>query len=217
MLAIAGSSVATYALSYYNRINVGMEIKVGVSERSIYDYFDIIYMKPYCRINAYLIGLLTGYAIHLFMKQKYTIRRSYAICGWAVAAALLLSPLYGSYHATFNDYTSALYNALSRTSWSVGLCLVLYLSIVSSGIVDKFLSWSFWVPLSRLTFSAYLIHPILINLYYRSLQRGIMFSHRDILLYFSGSLVWVYLTSILFFLFIECPLVRLEKVIRRAS
>lgn len=174
-------------------------------------------MKPYCRINAYLIGMLAGYAVHHYLLKKYPLRRHYSIACWALVASLLLSPLYASYHATFTNYSAALYNSLSRTSWSVGLAVMIYLSVSSSGVIGKFLSWSFFVPLSRLTYAAYLIHPILINLYYRSLQRGIMFSHFEMFVYFSGAIVWVYLVSILLFLFIECPLVRLEKALRKRS
>ena len=30
-----------------------------------------------------------------------------------------------------------------------------------TGLVNRFLSWTVWIPLGRLTFGAYLLHPIL--------------------------------------------------------
>lgn len=38
------------------------------------------------------------------------------------------------------------------------------------GLVNKFLSASYWIPLSRLTYSAYLLHPIVMNVYFGSFQ-----------------------------------------------
>ena len=130
---------------------------------SVMNYFDFLYMKPYCRIQAYVIGLITGYCVHLYMRQKYTLSKYWVLVGWSLAACFLLGPLYGSYHVKSTNLSAAIYNSLSRISWSIGLSLIIYLSIVDGGLVDKLLSWSLWVPLSRLTFAAYLIHPVLIS------------------------------------------------------
>ena len=42
-----------------------------------------------------------------------------------------------------------------------------------SGLVNSFLSQKFWAPLARLTFGAYLIHPILI--FIALMTRPVMF------------------------------------------
>ena len=173
-----------------------------------------LYTKPYCRIQAYVIGLITGYYVHMYMRQNYILSKHWIFVGWSLVAWFLLGPLYGSYHVQFSNLLAATYNSLSRISWSIGLGLVIYLSIIDGGLVNKILSWSLWVPLSRLTFAAYLIHPMLIIVYYHSLQKPMTASHREIMLNVSGMLVWVYLTSILLYVFIECPLVRLEKLVR---
>ena len=36
---------------------------------------------------------------------------------------------------------------------------------MSSGFVNRFLSWNFFIPLSRLTYTLYLIHPLIIYAY----------------------------------------------------
>ncbi|KAI1290318.1 Nose resistant to fluoxetine protein 6 [Halotydeus destructor] len=214
---IAGSSVATFLLSYYNNITIGFRFETTVTQQKIMDYFDVIYMKPYCRIGAYLVGIIVGYLISEYSHKKYTIRRSRITAGYIAATALILLPLYGSYHVEFTQVTSALYNSLSRVSWATGLALFLYLAVTTNGWVDQFLSLPLWIPLSRLTFIAYLIHPILINLFYRSSQKGIMFSHLDMMTYFAGGLTWVYVTAFLMFLLVESPLVSLERSLCRAK
>ena len=47
---------------------------------------------------------------------------------------------------------------------------------VVSGLVDTILSWKAFIPLSRLTYSAYLVHPIVIYVYYGSLERPFHYS-----------------------------------------
>ena len=45
-----------------------------------------------------------------------------------------------------------------------------------AGFLTKFLSWKLWIPLSRLTYSAYLVHPILIHGYYQAYQTAMHFT-----------------------------------------
>ena len=45
-----------------------------------------------------------------------------------------------------------------------------FLLSYSVGLINKILSWGAFVPLSRLTFGAYLVHPLILEIYYNSLQ-----------------------------------------------
>ena len=48
--------------------------------------------------------------------------------------------------------------------WSLGLGYIIYACCNSQGfIVDWFLSLKIWMPLSRITFSAYLLHELVIR------------------------------------------------------
>ena len=46
------------------------------------------------------------------------------------------------------------------------------------GVINKYLSWSFWVPLSHLTFMAYLFHPLVYVLMYRTMRFQYISVHR---------------------------------------
>lgn len=39
------------------------------------------------------------------------------------------------------------------------------ITFLVTGPVNTFLGWKFFVPLSRITFAAYLIHPIMLQIY----------------------------------------------------
>lgn len=46
-----------------------------------------------------------------------------------------------------------------RLVWSIGMCLIIYVCYSGfGGFVNRILSWKYWQPLSRLTYSWYLLH-----------------------------------------------------------
>lgn len=70
-----------------------------------------------------------------------------------------------------------LYDALSRVAWSIALCYIIFACIHNyGGPVNWFLSHPLWQPLSRLTFSIYLLHKVIINLSIAAMKRPIYFS-----------------------------------------
>lgn len=72
--------------------------------------------------------------------------------------------MYGGiiFYDPFHDYNaleSATYGALHRTIWALGSFGIMYsISFGTSNFLYKCLSWSPWIPLSKLVFGAYLWH-----------------------------------------------------------
>lgn len=59
----------------------------------------------------------------------------------------------------YNALESATYGAISRAAWSIGTVGVLF--VVTYGTltpINRVLAWKTWVPLSKLTYGAFLIH-----------------------------------------------------------
>ncbi|GBM27824.1 hypothetical protein AVEN_172714-1, partial [Araneus ventricosus] len=81
-------------------------------------------------------------------------------------------------------------------------------------VVNSLLSWKVWIPLSRLTYCAYLVHPIIQNGYYLSVRRLIEFSHISVILFYLGFLIISYTAALATTLLFESPVIRLEKYIR---
>ena len=53
------------------------------------------------------------------------------------------------------------------------ICFVSYVT----GVVDNILSWKGWFPLSRLTYCAYLLHPVVLMVYIGTLKEVIHIDH----------------------------------------
>ncbi|XP_014788954.2 nose resistant to fluoxetine protein 6 [Octopus bimaculoides] len=136
------------------------------------DDFDQIYIKPYTRIGPYLIGMLYGY--HLYTDKTKKLLNGYISCVlWSMATISAVAVLYGVYNiqngAVVSQAVSVFYITVHRTVW--GLCLgwVIYACYTGyGGFVNTILSWKALIPLSRLTYTAYLIHPIVLFFYFLS-------------------------------------------------
>jgi len=142
------------------------------------DFVVEVYTKPYCRIQSYLIGILTGYANDMLKVRDSPKKR---INIWVdgiltvVASAVCWVCVFGEqgqYSETPSPWTLAenvLYNSLSKIAFSVGLGVLCLLCISGNArFINWFLTWWIWNPLARLTFGAYLVHPILMDLFYTS-------------------------------------------------
>ena len=60
---------------------------------------------------------------------------------------------------SWTPFASVIYNCFHKTGWSLALAWIVFSCHKGyGGIVNSFLSWEAWIPLSKLTYGAYLIH-----------------------------------------------------------
>jgi len=73
--------------------------------------------------------------------------------------------------SSFDATGHAMYLTLAPFSLSIGLSVVVVVCLLADkyekGPVGRVLEWPGWESLSRLTLGAYLVHPMLISIYYR--------------------------------------------------
>ncbi|XP_042896783.1 nose resistant to fluoxetine protein 6 [Parasteatoda tepidariorum] len=218
--ALFGSWAASFIITYdYNLFSGFGDIATSIIQPDFMDrwtvYFEKLYIKPYSRIGPYLVGIALGY---ILFKRKITPTRDSKIIlfvGWVVATSVGLTCVYSLYHNTTALVATSFYNALSRTAFGLCLSWVIYVCLTQQAVVvDKILSFKLFVPLSRLTYSAYLIHPMLIIGYFGSMRTTLDFSHQTMVILFLGLLTVTYAFSLIVSLLFESPIIRLEKLIR---
>ena len=159
-------------------------------------YNDKLYFRPWARITPYLIGLLLGLMYFEFKQQeKYPefkgrasvkifyllsrfqwLRLATFFLGFALTFVTVFT-IHDVYaHDPFNTLGKGyhwslsarlFWNMFSRGLFILGLALVLMPTFTGKlrGL-SMFLGSNFWSPLSRLTFSLYLIHPLTFTWYY---------------------------------------------------
>ncbi|XP_071119326.1 nose resistant to fluoxetine protein 6-like [Haliotis cracherodii] len=181
------------------------------------DFMLKYYMKPYTRIGPYIVGLWVGYLLYK-TDCKYKMSKTVTLLGWAIATAVALAVLYGLYddanghHLTVD--AAAFYNAVHRTAWGACVAWVVFACATGNGgFVNTLLSWRAIIPLSRLTYTGYLVHPIVMYVYYFGREQLYVFSTVDVIWTFFGNLVAAYIIAYVTSLAFEAPMMGLEKIL----
>ncbi|CAK8686761.1 unnamed protein product [Clavelina lepadiformis] len=192
---------------------------VGADPPQYSPYMSDIYTKPWCRIGAYIVGMITGFILH-YNNNKVKMPKLAVVLGWLLAAGTCSSIIYCLYPSfitghVLDNNTAAFYNAMSRPMWAVGLAWVTVACVSGyGGPVNKFLSWRGFIPLSRLTYCAYLIHPLVIWWLVVSRETLLHYSISTIISIFLTTLVLANLLAYFIAMLIEFPVVELMKILQ---
>lgn len=194
-------------------------------------YVDMLYTKPHARAGPYLIGLMAGVILSdNSLSHLRRIRSTTKFSLYIVAATLFGLTIFGPYHAVFTDVGAAFFNSMARLAWGLMVSLLIFLTIEEEveesetplltakesflNPIGSILSWSPFTPMSRLVYSAYLIHPIVINYFYRSLQQPINYTVSGMIIFYAGAVACVFISSIPFYLLFELPVLNIQRVIK---
>ena len=185
---------------------------------------DDIYVKPYCRAAPYIVGILLGFL--LFKKVRININWAvngliYAVM-WVVAAGCCFSTVYGLYDS-FHGHELSLaenvsYIMFSRFVWAVGLGLIVFACHNGYGwVVNDFLSMKIWIPLSRLTYTAYLVHPIVLSVMINTTRGSVAYMDYLIAIYAVAMVVISFAAAGVVAIFVEFPLSNLEMAVFKVA
>ncbi|XP_076810331.1 nose resistant to fluoxetine protein 6-like [Clavelina lepadiformis] len=177
-----------------------------------------IYFLPWARLHVYMIGMLTGYVLFA-TKGKLTIPKWLVVLGWLASAGSCFAIIFGLYPQTSTDTDldtglAIIYNAFERPVY--GLCLSWMIIACTSGYggpVTKFLNWKIFNPLSRLTFSFYLVHCLVLIVYLVNRNNMIHCQTIDFIFTYIGSFFISLALAFLLCLTIEWPTMELAKVL----
>ena len=191
------------------------------------DYMDKLYFKPWARVAPYAIGLVFGWIYFKLNNNGKQLRlnKCSVALGWLLAIGLAFTITMVTYDDNKDSSTifttgewpmeaRLVHETLSRPLWALLLgWVVVACSSGYGGVVDSLLSWEGFLPLSRLTYSAFLCHWLVVQFEAAGQVWSALFS-LDLLVYkFFGFYVVSYSVAFLLAVFVEAPLVNLEKVL----
>ncbi|KAK8751338.1 hypothetical protein OTU49_014264 [Cherax quadricarinatus] len=174
---------------------------------------------PWCRAGPWLVGIWLGYLIYNQGSKKATLEKWQVVAGWTAAVITGFLVVFGiwSYNTVppmveYDVVTQVVYGGLHRYAWACAVAWVIYASHNGyGGLVNEFLSHPVWQPLSRLTFTLYLVALTLQNLISYNSKIPYYFTHLNKVIETVGALVISGLLASVVYLTVEAPIIGLER------
>lgn len=133
-----------------------------------YRWFDLVYDKTYTRFTGIVWGIVATYRLH----TRGGLRASHAThlglaCAIAILASLTLTPTALSTSPSLVKAYLATYRFVfaGAVAW-----VVFYAVSLPGSALERFLGHPAWRPIAELSYGAYLIHPVVITVVYRTLR-----------------------------------------------
>ncbi|XP_066262600.1 nose resistant to fluoxetine protein 6-like [Euwallacea similis] len=179
--------------------------------------FLLTYSKSHTRATPYFVGMLGGYLYYKLKGRNYHVCRrksllivALSLCSLA-AAVFSGAAFYDPYHP-YNPYTSGAYAGLHRALWALGTIGLMYVaSYGHASLISKVLSWSPWIPLSKLQYGAYLIHMQFQLRSAASFMNPRYITYFDLISLAASDMVMAFICALALYLMIEAPFRKIFK------
>ncbi|KAJ8675743.1 hypothetical protein QAD02_011529 [Eretmocerus hayati] len=176
--------------------------------------FAATYPVPHTRATPWLFGIFLAYLVTKGVKPKKWIiplgwLSTLVITAWTaiLGMSVFASPDYSS----IRDISLML---TLRLNWSIVFCWIIYTSIHNcAGPLRTILTWKYFSPLSKISYSIYLIHTIFPFLRVGTTKAPSYLDDYKIFSLLLSDLSQAIFASFFFSLFYEKPILVLEKII----
>ncbi|XP_022239601.1 nose resistant to fluoxetine protein 6-like [Limulus polyphemus] len=213
-LMVLGSNLAVGLLTAFNNyfptvLHLAPDAKFN--EEIVMD----IYWKPYTHMGPYCVGIIVAYLILHY--RDTVIDPALQVFLWIIAITCNVSTLYGAYEFNRGNlppaWEAGLYASLYHTVWAVGLGWLTFACATGrGGLINSFLSWKIFLPLGRLTYSAYLCHFVIFWVRNGLQRERRNFSHFEQSFDFAGYITMTMFIALGVYLLFEAPFGALEKL-----
>lgn len=181
------------------------------------DHTIYIYMPTHARAIPWLIGILAGFYLFHSKGKAMIINKVAYITLWLISIILLIAVIFAPYEANkpnveVGRIVTAIYYTFSNFSWVLGITwIVIACCKHPNNIINKFLSHRLWLPLSRLSFTVYLVHFQLQYMIVSSTKSPIHFSDIEMLYSYCGDVGFALIIGLGWYLVYELPFSHLAR------
>ncbi|XP_062582716.1 O-acyltransferase like protein-like [Saccostrea cucullata] len=187
------------------------------------DYWNNVFITPWCRVGVYCIGILLGFVFDTYdSREKVKMNKVVNLFGWLFSLGLMITLAYSPFTKhreggySWTPLQSEVYEAVSHVVWALALSWVIFACAKDhGGIVNWILSWRGFLPLSRLSYVVYLIHPVVMVAFVYNKKVLIYMNNLEMAYMFLGHLISSFAVGTLFSVGIELPFIRLLKLLKR--
>ncbi|XP_031849553.1 nose resistant to fluoxetine protein 6-like [Nomia melanderi] len=182
------------------------------SAQDPFAHYESLYDKPWSRIGPYLLGMMSGWYLHK-INCSLRIHKTIALICWFISFVVMLSIVYGLYGTAPGPFMSVAYTVFSHSGWAVAIGWVLIACVTGNGgIINRILSWKYLYPLSRVSYCAYLIHPLVMRAVVQKGESSMHLTLGMMVILFLGFTVSCYVVSFVISLLFEAPMVSLLRI-----
>merc|ERR1712232_805653 len=207
-------------------------LSVYVFDDHYKDYSYYAYSKPYTRVPAYFVGMVAAWVLD-DLERGHGITRPLqgtpqqkawaallAVLSFATLLFIILFPAtdFGKQKNSWGDVVSAIYLTFSRPLWAACwavITLLCYYDLIP--LVNGFLAHPWWTPLARLTYGAYLVHPMVIKLAAGRSHQFYNFSMMDLMYRTAGNCVMAYMGAAALWVLVERPAMTITSALLKAK
>ncbi|XP_063634343.1 O-acyltransferase like protein-like [Cydia splendana] len=183
------------------------------SNEDPFTQFDKIYDKPWTRLGPYLVGMAVGWILFK-TNLKIKMSRVWAWVGWVICTATFLFLIFGLYKTELSVATAAVYSAVSHSLWAACVgWVIIACSSGHGGWVEPLLSAPVLYPFSRVTYCAYLVHPVVLRYVAMHLTHPIHLGELLVFVLFLGLTVISYFLAFVISVAFEAPIVTMLKIL----
>nr|XP_017030562.1 uncharacterized protein LOC108080360 isoform X2 [Drosophila kikkawai] len=177
-----------------------------------FESFDFLYDKPWQRVGSYIVGMCAGYVLYK-VKTPPAVSRRLNLTLWTASLSVLLIVVFGVWEGQLSTVYTAFYVGVAHTAFGCGLVwIVLSCCWGLAPTVNAILSYRVLWPLSRLTYCAYLIHPIIMFICSSHMSGTVHLSNPLILTLFLGNAVVSFGSAFVISALFEAPVIRILKI-----
>lgn len=135
---------------------------------------------------------------------------------WILISIGYLIVIFDTYYWTFgapnNRLISALLFPTTRIIWAINTATIIWMCTTgNAGLVNRFLSWKAFLPLSRITYSVYLTHIWIVWIYWGSKKDLVYLDNFSIYSLCISIITTSYLLGFLFSVLFEYPISVLQN------
>jgi len=156
--------------------------------------------------------------LHKTRGRKIHIPAPLVMIGWIASSLTGCLIVYGTYDYSAKGIVQPktvliIYNMLDRTAWSVCLAWLVFACVNGyGGPINALLSWKAFIPLSRVTYTCFLVSIDIQQFYWLTAKTAQYLDQTSIVYVFLASLPVIFSVALLFSLAFESPMIALEKI-----
>jgi len=167
-LFLLSSFLISFATVYFHDFNLPAPLHPVLDQNSFFALFDTLYDKTHNRFGGLAIGIIVAYLFRFTSAVKWLDQsKTFSQIGMVLSLAtigffLIVTP----FDFWLGESMGKIYLSVDRNVFSLAIGFLILIGLTNAARQSpfiKFLEKEFWLPIAQLSYSAYLVHILVIR------------------------------------------------------